>query len=167
MPFTLDPLAQLDPVTIGGVIVIFLVTLLVLRRIAFDPLIGVMERRDARIAAARAAKAEAEAHLAAVRGEREARAAVAAGEATRALEAAREEAAGRRRARLEAAGAEAEAILARGREEAQALRREEEARLADALRASAAATLARVLGTVDDASLRFVVQRVRVTSEGG
>jgi F0F1-type ATP synthase membrane subunit b/b' len=49
----LNPLAQIQVVTIAAMIVIFLVTLLLLRRVFFLPLIDVMERRAARIGGAR------------------------------------------------------------------------------------------------------------------
>jgi F0F1-type ATP synthase membrane subunit b/b' len=113
----LDPVAQLHLVTILAIIAIFVMTLMILRRTVFLPLISVMEARTARIEAARAGKVEAAAGLAAAQAE-----------ATRILDGARETAAGivekahrdaaeAGAARIAEASAEAEAILARGREE--------------------------------------------------
>jgi F-type H+-transporting ATPase subunit b len=131
----LDPVAQLHLVTILAIIAIFVMTLMVLRRTVFLPLISVMEARTARIEAARAGKVEAAAGLAAAQAE-----------ATRILDGARETAAGivekahrdaaeAGAARIAEASAEAEAILARGREETEALRQSEAVRLGEELHA--------------------------------
>jgi F0F1-type ATP synthase membrane subunit b/b' len=118
----LDPLAQIHPVTILAVIAIFVVTLVVLRRIFFLPLIGLMEARNARIEAARTRKAEACASLAAAEAQAEELLSRARQEAASLTEAARTEAADLRSTRLRRASAEADAILAQGREEVRLLR---------------------------------------------
>jgi F0F1-type ATP synthase membrane subunit b/b' len=155
----LDPLAQIDVVTVAAVIAIFLATFGALRRMFFAPYLEVLGRRAARIEAARVQRAEAEALLKDAR-ERAARVLAAAkDEADRIAAAAREERLGLRGARMASASAEAEAILARGREEILAVRRSEEADLALDLRACVADVLARMIGPVDDASVRLLVGR--------
>ena len=162
----LDPLSQIHPVTMAAIIVIFLVTLFLLRRIFFLPLLAVMQQRTARIEAARAGKAEAERLLERARAEAEQALAAAREEATRLAARVEAEAAALRVERLARAAAEAEAILAAGREEVQALGRAEEARLAEELHACAVQALTRMIGTVDDAALRLVLKRVLAKKAG-
>ena len=162
----LDPLSQIHPVTMAAIIVIFLVTLFLLRRIFFLPLRAVMQQRAARIQAARAGKAEAERLLEHARAEAEQALSAAREEATRLAARVEAEAAALRVERLAHATTEAEAILAGGREEVQALSRSEEARLAEELHACAAQALTRMIGTVDDAALRLVLKRVLAKKAG-
>jgi hypothetical protein len=68
-------------------------------------------------------------------------------------------------AKRAAADAEAEAILARGRDEILALRRSEEARLAEELCTCVGQTLARMTGQVDEKAVRFLVNRVLAAKE--
>ena len=161
----LDPLGQINLVTMGAIIVIFLLTLLGLRRICFVPLIEVMERRAARIEAARAQKAEAEEVLA--RAQQEAAQALsrAREEAERVVAKITEETASLRNARLARATAEVETILAAGRDELAALKRTEDARLAEELCASVTRTLTRMIGPVEETTVRFMVTRVLARKE--
>jgi F-type H+-transporting ATPase subunit b len=163
----LDPLSQIHPITMAGIVVIFLVTLLLLRRVFFLPLLTVMERRAARIEAARAGKAEAERLLARARVEAEQALSGAREEATRLADRVEAETAALRTERLARASAEAEAILAGGREEVLALARAQEARLAEELHACVTQALTRMIGTVDDAAVRLVMKRVLAAKEAG
>jgi F0F1-type ATP synthase membrane subunit b/b' len=163
----LNPLAQIDLVTIGGVIVIFVVTLFLLRRICLVPVIAVMEGRVAKIATARAHAAEAEAQLASAHREAEATRAAATAEATQLVDGVRGEIAAAREQRLAQARTEAEAILAKGRDEARALRQAEDARLTDELSACVSAALRKIIGPVEGGAVRFVVKRVLAEKEGG
>ena len=151
---TLDPLAQINLVAIVAMVVIFLVTWTLLRRIFFLPLIQVMERRAARIETARTRKAEAEAQLSKARAEAERMVAAAADEAT-AL----------RSGALARAGAEAEAILTQGNAEILALKQAQETRLAEELRACVTQTLARMIASVDETAVRYLVNRVLTAQE--
>jgi F-type H+-transporting ATPase subunit b len=163
----LNPLAQIQVVTIAAVIVIFLVTLLLLRRVFFLPLIEVMERRAARIGSARAREAEADELAANAQREAEQARALTQAEATRVLAQTREDIAASRSARMAQARAEAEAILAKGREDVRALKQVEEGRLATELSACATAALRRAIGPVDDAAVRLVVKRVLAAHAAG
>lgn len=160
----LDPLGQLNAVTIGAVVAIFLATFWLVRR-SLLPLIEVMERRTARIAAARAQKAEAEVALRGAQAEAASARAAATGEVERAAATSRDEVAEVRRARLAQATAEAEAIAAAGREEVLALRQAEEAKLADELYACVRQALTKMIGPVDETAVRFMVGRVLAAKE--
>jgi F0F1-type ATP synthase membrane subunit b/b' len=163
----LNPLTQINLVTIGAVIVIFLVTLFLLRRICLVPLIAVMERRAARIVAARALAVEADALLVSAHREADAARAAATAEATQLVERVREEIAAIRGQRLGQARAEAEAILAKGREESRTLLQAEDARLTDELSSCVSAALRKMIGPVEGAAVRFMVKRVLAEKESG
>jgi F0F1-type ATP synthase membrane subunit b/b' len=161
----LDPLAQIDPLAIGGVAAIFLLTFLLLRRTCLVPLIEVMERRALRIEKARAARAEAEGLLQQARLQAERLLAAARDEAGRIAEAAKEERARAREARMARVRADADAVLAKGREEIQALNRSEEAALGEHLRACVTEALTRLVGDVDEKTVRFLAARALAAKE--
>lgn len=161
----LDPLAQLNLLTIGAIILIALLTLLVLRRVFFLPLLEVMERRAARIEAARARKAAAEAAMAAAEAEAGVLLDQAKAEAEGIAAKVQVEMAALRAERLGKASAEAEAVLAGGREEVLALGNAEAAALEGELFGCVNRTLARMIGTPDEASIRYLVQRVLTGTE--
>jgi len=158
----LDPLSQIHPVTIVAIIVIFLLTLHALRRVYFLPLLAVMERRAARIEAARSEKIDAERMVERARKEAEQALSGARDEAARIAAALEAEMTALRAERLGLADAEAETVLAQGREEVRALGRIEDERLDRELHACASQALARIVGGVDDAALRLVMKRVVV-----
>jgi F-type H+-transporting ATPase subunit b len=163
----LDPLAQINLITVAATIIIFIVTLAALRRVVFLPVIRVMELRAARIENARRDKAQAQARLEEGRREADQILAAANAEAAQILDAARAECAAIRRNRMQQATAEADAILAAGRVQAADLRQSELARLEEELTTCAGQTLARMIGTVDATALRFTVKRVLATRETG
>jgi F0F1-type ATP synthase membrane subunit b/b' len=162
----LDPLAQLNLVTILAIILITGATLLLLRRTFFLPVIGVMESRAAKIEAARARKAAALAALQAAEADAERMLAAAGVETARLVAGVQEQIAGLRTERLARAGAEAEALLARGREEMVALVQAEENRLQTELCDCVSRTLATMIGQVDDSAVRLMVHRVLAAKEG-
>ena len=163
----LDPVAQLHLITILAIIAIFVMTLMVLRRTVFLPLIAVMEAREARIQSSHAAKTAAEAALAAARTEAKRILDGARETAAGVVEAAHREAAEIRAARIAEATAEAEAIEARGREEVQTLRHSEEVRLAEELRGCVGRALAEMAVPADEAAVRFLVSRVLTAKQAG
>jgi F0F1-type ATP synthase membrane subunit b/b' len=163
----LDPLAQLDAFTVAAAVAVVLATAWVLRRIFFAPLLAVMERRASRIEAARARRVDAERALADARVRAERVFAAAREEAARVADAARDDAQRARAARLAEAGREADALLSVGRDEALALRRAEEARLAEELCACVCQALARMVGRVDEPLVRFLVSRALAATERG
>jgi F0F1-type ATP synthase membrane subunit b/b' len=161
---SLDPLAQINLVAIGAIVVISVVTLLILRS-SLVPLIEVMERRAAKIAAARAEKAAAERLLEAARQKSEQALASAREQAERLAAGMQEELGRLRTERLARASADAEVILARGREEAAAERHAETTRLSAEVCSCAVATLAQLVGQVDEAAVRLMAQRVLAAQE--
>jgi F-type H+-transporting ATPase subunit b len=161
----LDPLGQIHLVTMAAIIVIFLVTLLLLRRICFLPLIAVMDQRAARIEAARTRKAEAEALLKSAQLETDQILSAAHAEAERLVAQVVAETAGIRSERMAKASAEAEAILAKGREGVLAVTQSEDARLTEELCACVGKTLTTMIGPVDDTAVRFMVNRVVTAKE--
>jgi F0F1-type ATP synthase membrane subunit b/b' len=163
---SLNPLAQINLITLGSVMLLFVVTLIMLRRVCFVPIITVMECRAAKIAAARLLRDEAQKVLDAARRDAEVQLAAAKAEADRITAECREGIAQRRAAAIAQAGAEAQTILAAGKEAIRALRRTEGARLQTELHSSVAATLTKMLVSVDDAALRLMVQRALDVSAG-
>lgn len=161
----LDPLKQLDLLVIGAVAVIFLVTYLLLRRVFFAPLIAVMERRALRIDTAHTRKAEAEHVLEDARRRSENTIQAAREEGGRLLDAAREMSIKASEVKRAEILPEVDAIRARGKEEILALRRSEEARLAEELCACVGQTLAKMVGHVDERNVRFLVTRALAEKE--
>ncbi len=161
----LNPLEQLNLMTMAAMAAIFLAAFIVLRKIFFIPLITVMEKRDEKIERARARYGEAEALIKKAREE----AGHITAEATETAERLAEEAKGEivrvRDAKRAQAGSEADAILSRGREEVTRLKEAEQARLKEQLLACSRQTLVKIIHEVDDDALRLVVSRV-LTSRG-
>ncbi len=161
----LNPLEQLNLVTMAAMTAIFLVTFFVLRKRFFIPLIDVMEKRAGKIGRAQARYGEADALIEKAREEAGRIAAEAAGTADRLAEEAKVEIARARDARRAQAGAEADAVLAKGREEVARLREAEQGRLKEQLLACSRQTLGKIIDEVDDDALRLVVARV-LTARG-
>jgi F0F1-type ATP synthase membrane subunit b/b' len=161
---SLDPLAQINVATIGAMVLIFIATLLLLRPCLVS-LIEVMERRAAKLAAARAEKAEAMRMLEGARQESEKALASAREQAERRAAEIQEELGRLRTERLAHASAEAELVLARGREEAADQRRAETTRLSAEVGSCAVATLTQMVGQVDEAAVRLMAHRVLAAQE--
>jgi F0F1-type ATP synthase membrane subunit b/b' len=163
----LDPLGQIHLVTIGAVVVIFLATLGLLRRIVFLPLITVMEHRALRIAAAQRGKTEAEQLLQTAQRQAEQARAAARAEAERVVAALKEEASEYRRERMARANAASETILTKGRDEVAALRQSQDQAIAEELGTCVTRTLTSMVGAVDGAAVRYIVKTVLAAKEGG
>jgi F-type H+-transporting ATPase subunit b len=162
---TLNPLEQLNLITMAAIAAIFLVTLFLLRRVAFLPLIEVMERRERRLERCRRVEQEASALLRKTQGEAERILAEAADQARHLSEAGEEELMRIREERCALASGEAEKILATGREEVLRLAEEEKAKLISHLLTCSRQALVKLIGEVDEDTLRFMVDRV-VMSRG-
>lgn len=156
----LNPLEQLNLVTMAAMAAIFLVTFFVLRTVLFNPLIDVMEKRAGRLERSRARYQEADALIEQARQEAAGIAAEAAETAERFSEDVRRELAGIRESKHALANAEAEKIIARGREEVAHLKEAEQSRLKDHLLTCSKQTLIKMIPEVDEETLRFVVNRV-------
>ncbi len=156
----LNPLEQLNLITMAAMAAIFLATFLVLRKVFFIPLIDAMEKRAGKIERALARYREAEALAGKAREEAGRIAGEAAERAERLSEEVKEELAAIRETKRAQAGAEADAVLASGREEVARLKEAEQARLKEQLLACSKKTLAKMIPEVDEDTLRLVVSRV-------
>jgi F0F1-type ATP synthase membrane subunit b/b' len=156
----LNPLEQLNPVTMAAMAAIFLATFFVLRKVFFTPLIDVMEKRAGKIERAHARYQEADALIEQAREEAAKISAEAAETAERIHADVKEELTRIRDSRRAQATAEAEKILTRGREEFALLQEAEQASLKEHLLTCSKQTLVKMIPEVDEEALRFVVNRV-------
>jgi len=161
----LNPLEQLNLVTMAAMAAIFLVTFFVLKKVLFSPLIGMMEKRAGKLERSRARYQEAGVLIGQAREEAARIAAEAAETAGRASEDVKRELAGIRETKRAQANAEAEKILANGRAEVAHLKGTEQARLKEHLLTCSRQTLVKMVPTVDEEALRLVVNRV-LTARG-
>ncbi len=161
----LNPLEQLNLITMAAMAAIFLVTFFILKKVFFTPLIGIMEKRAGKLETSLARYQEADALIGQAREEAARIAAEAAETAERLSQDLRKELAGIRESKRALANAEAEKILAGGREEVTRLKGMEQARLKDHLLACSRQTLVKMIPTVDEEALRLVVNRV-LTARG-
>jgi len=155
----LDPIHQLNLVTIVGVIVLFVITLLVLRRTFFRPLLGVMLERDAKIEQGRQIREEAERLVADAQLEADRIWTDSATRQEQRIAAIKAEIASSREARIAQGTAKAEGILASGREEVERLKESEHAEMRDSLATSVVETLSTLIGTVDERAVRALVDK--------
>ncbi len=156
----LNPLEQLNLITMAALAAIFLATFIVLRKMFFIPLIRAMERRAGKIERAFARYREAEALAGKAREEAKRIVGEAAERAERLSREVKEELSTTRETKCALAGAEADAILAKGWEEVSRLQESEHARLKEQLLECSKKTLAKMIPEVDEDTLRLVVSRV-------
>jgi F-type H+-transporting ATPase subunit b len=162
---SLNPLEQIDLATMAAVAVIFLATSLILRKMFFLPLIGVMEKRARKLEHARAIYDNAEALIERARNEAARMAAETSEAADRMAKEAQDELTRTRDASIAEANAKAQTILARGRNEVAQVREAEQAKLREQLLVCSRQTLAKMIGDVNEDSLRFIVSRVLTARE--
>ncbi len=156
----LNPLEQLNLITMAAIAAIFLTTFFALRKLFFIPLISVMEKRAEKIERARTRYEEAGALLEKAKEEAGKIAAEATGAAERLAEEVKGEIARKRDSKRVQVGVEADAILATGREEVARLKETEQARLKEELLACSRQTLVKIIREVNEDALRLVVSRV-------
>jgi F-type H+-transporting ATPase subunit b len=161
----LNPLEQLNLVTMAAMAVIFLVTFFILKKVFFTPLIDVMEKRAGKLEKSRVRYQEADVLAAHAQEEAARIAAQAAETAAHLSEEVKGELAGIRESKRALANTEAEKILASGQEEVARLKGTEQARLKEHLLACSKQTLVKMIPTVDEEALRLVVNRV-LTARG-
>lgn len=161
----LNPLEQLNLITMASMAAIFLITFIVLRKVFFGPLIDVMEKRAGKLERANAKYREADALIEKAREEAARIAAEAAEREARLSEGVKGELARIRESKRAEAGVEAERILAAGRAEVARLKTAEHARLTEHLLTCSKQTLAKMISGVDEETLRLVVNRV-LTARG-
>jgi len=155
----LNPIQQLNLVTIVSIVVLFVITLLALRRVFFGPLLAVMLARDAKIEKGRQVREEAgrviaDAQLIAetVRNDSAAKKEQAVAAIKADIAAARDELIAR-------ATAQADAILAAGLDEVGQMRVTEQAKMRVSLASSVVETLSGLIDTVDERTVRAMVDR--------
>ncbi len=161
----LNPLEQLNLITMAAIAAIFLVTFFVLKTMFFNPLIDVMEKRSDKLKRSRARYREVDALIEQARVEAARIAAEAAETAERYSEDIRSELAGIQESKRILANAEADKILASGRTEVESLKGSEQARLKEHLLTCSKQTLVKMISTVDEEALRLMVNRV-LTARG-
>jgi F0F1-type ATP synthase membrane subunit b/b' len=161
----LNPLEQLNLITMAAIAAIFLTAFFTLKKVFFTPLIDVMEKREGKLKRAHARYQEADVLIEQAREEAARIAAEAAETAERFSEDVREELAGIRESKRVLAGAEAEKILASGRAEVARLKGTEQARLKEHLLTCSRQTLVKMIPTVDEEALRLAVNQV-LTARG-
>ncbi len=162
---SLNPLEQLNLITMAAMAAIFLVTFFILKTVLFTPLIDVMEKRTGKLERSRARYQEADVLTEQAREEAARIAAEAAETAERFSEDVRRELAGIGESKRALANAEAGKILASGREEIARLKGLEQTRLKEHLLTCSKQTLVKMIPTVDEEALRLVVNRV-LTARG-
>jgi len=161
----LNPLEQLNLITMAAMAAIFLLTFVVLRKVFFTPLIDVMEKRAGKLERASARYQEADSLIEKAREEAVRIAAEAAETAERLSKEVKGELTTIRELKRAEANAEAEKIIASGRAEVLRLKTTEQARLKDHLLTCSKQTLAKMISQVDEETLRLLVNRV-LTARG-
>jgi F-type H+-transporting ATPase subunit b len=162
----LNPLEQLNLITMAAIVAIFLVTLFILRKVFFIPLIEVMEKRAGKLERARARYAEAGTLIEKAEAEAKRIAAEAAETAEHLSDEVKAELARIRESKRAEATIEAESIITRGRDEVARLKEAERARLKEHLMTCSKQTLVKMVHEVDEERLLFVVNRV-LAARGG
>lgn len=161
----LNPLEQLNLITMAGIAAIFLVTFFILKKAFFTPLINVMEKRDNKLERARARYQETSALLEKAQEEARKTTAEATETAERLSDEVKAELARIRESKRAEASAEAENILAQGREEVARLKEAEQTKLKEHLMTCSKQTLMKMIHEVNEETLELVVNRV-LTAKG-
>lgn len=156
----LNPLEQLNWITMVAMASIFLATYGILRRVFFTPLLTVMEKRAGKLEKARARYAEARSVTEQAQEESRRIAAEASQAAEQVHDEVKGEIARERESRRATARTEAESILAAGRDEVARLKDEEQAKLKDSLLTCSRQTLSKMIPEVNEETLRFAVNRI-------
>lgn len=156
----LNPLEQLNLITMAAIAAIFLVTLFILRKVFFIPLIDVMEKRAGKLERSRARYEEAGTLIEKAQEEAKKIADQAAETAEHLSDEVKAELARIRESKRAEATIEAESIITRGRDEVARLKEAERARLKEHLVTCSKQTLVKMVHEVDEERLLFVVNRV-------
>ena len=163
---SLNPIAQINVITIAGIVIIFILTYFTLRKLFFDPYINVMEARNSKIEdsfskqeEAKKIKEEAQKEAGRIISEAKAKADEMSNEAREKAETLREE-------KHTEAKAKADEILAKGREEVKVLRKAEEEKLKQNLSGCVNQALCKLIGDVDEKMVEITVHKVLATQEG-
>lgn len=156
----LNPLKQVDGVTIGSVVVIFTATSFVLRKTFLVPLVEVMEKRNARIKESEEKLKEAERIAAEAERQAEEIIARAKEEADATVKETRAEAEQLVQAQVEAAKEEGERFLEEGRTEIIATQESEQAKLRKEALDCVNAACDKLFGKVEPAVVESVVDKL-------
>lgn len=156
----LNPIAQIHWETILSIMAIFLVTLLILRKIFFLPILEILESRTKKIEKAKAKREEVEVLLSEAQAKAEAILLEAREKAEIIADEVKEEIAKLREKKISEANERAEQILAKGREEVIKLKQIEQAELREDLSICTSLALKKLVGSVDEKMVRYVVNKV-------
>ncbi|RJQ53644.1 MAG: hypothetical protein C4521_07170 [Actinobacteria bacterium] len=159
----LNPLTQLNVVTIAGMIVVFWVTFVVLKVVFFNPLLDVVVARRKKVAEGRDRLAEAETILSRAGQEAERLLAEADSEVERIEGGAAEAAEAWRQERVAGAKEEADKVLVEGRDRIVRIRKKEEEKVREELVGCTTIACMRLVGKVDERLVGSIVDKVMRT----
>ena len=157
---TLNPLAQINGVTIIGMIVIFWMTFIALKVVFYNPLLEVVVARRQKITAGAEKLAEAEQVTADARRGGEALLAEADAEVEKIAREAGEEAEAQRQEKIVAAKEEAEALLVEGRARVTQVRKAEEQKVREELVGCTTVACDKLVGGVEPRLINSIVDKV-------
>ncbi len=156
----LNPIEQIRPVTIVGMITVFWVTFAALKRVFYGPVLEVMVRRRQKIADATEKVTEADALVASARQEAERILQEADTQVDKIGREAAEEVETERQEKLVAAKEEADQLLKDGRTRVGEVRKQEEAKVRSELVGCTTIACNKLVGKIDPRLIESVVDKV-------
>lgn len=156
----LNPIQQLNAVTILGMIAVFWVTFVALKAIFFNPILDVVVARREKIAASRAKLCEADEVVQAARAEAEVILAEVDEQAEKIARETTEDAEAQRQEKVVAAKEESDRILAEGRIQVADVRKEEEEKVRHELVGCTKIACDKLVGKVDGRLVESIVDKV-------
>ncbi len=155
----LNPIEQINFITIVSIIILFTITFFILKRIFFDPLIEIMEKRTEKIQRSKSLIDEAKNLLDSAREESEKIINEARAEAERIKTAAKEEALRIKDEKISEAKKQAGKLLLEGRREIEILKAEEKNKLASEVFSCTQMTLEKLIERVNEKVLKALVDK--------
>lgn len=155
----LNPIEQVNFITIVSIIILFTITFFILKRIFFDPLIEIMEKRTEKIERSKSLIDEAKNLLESAREESEKIINEAQTKAERIRTTAKEEALRIKDEKIFESKKKAEELLIEGRREIEMLKVEEKKKLASELLSCTQMTLEKLVERVDEKVLKAMIDK--------
>ena len=163
----LNPLEQINLITIAGLMLIFTATYLILRKILFLPLIQIMERRDLKISGGKETIARAEFLICDAQNKADSILAEARQEAEHIIETGSEDNARLREEKVKQASDEADRLLSKELEKMSLLRKSEQKRLEESLLFCVSKTLKKSIGYSNEKVIQSMVAKVLASRSDG
>ncbi len=163
----LNPLDQINPITVVGIMIIFTVTYFILRKTLFLPVVQVMDNRAKKIKSGRATIARAEFLLCDAQGKAERILTEAQEEAERITEESKKETAGLKEQDIAQANKKADAILFKEQKEIRLLKQTEQDKLEQGLIYCVSKTLKKSIGYTDEKVILSMITKVLATRGNG